>query len=123
MMRQVCLLIFLTIMLLSCHQNDSKLKSESGKWVPVLADMQIIQTMLENTSPQTRDSLSVIYVDQLLKIHNISKVDLEQLKEELVRDAGVTAEFYEKVTLYYQNIEAEYEENTPRKVGPSENQQ
>lgn len=116
-------LALLSMLLVSCNQNETKLLNDPNKWAPVLADMQIIQTMLENTHPETRDSLSAIYIDQLLKIHDINKEDLEQLKEELVKDPNATAEFYEKVTLYFQNIETEYEEKAPLKIGPSQNQQ
>jgi hypothetical protein len=110
-------------MLISCKENENKLMNNPDKWAPVLADMQIIQSMLENTHPETKDSLSAIYVEQLLKIHDIKKEDIEQLKEELVRDPNATAEFYEKVTLYFQNIETTYEEKIPPKIKPSENQE
>lgn len=122
-MRPIWLFSILTLLLFSCNQNENKYLGNPDKWAPVLADMQIIQTMLENTHPVTRDSLSAIYIEQLLKIHDIKKEDLGQLKNELTKDANATAAFYEQVTLYFQNIETEYEEKVPTKIGPAENQQ
>ncbi len=122
-MRPIWLFSILTLLLFSCNQNENKYLGNPDKWAPVLADMQIIQTMLENTHPKTRDSLSAIYIEQLLKIHDIKKEDLGELKNELTKDADATAAFYEQVTLYFQNIETEYEEKVPTKIGPAENQQ
>lgn len=122
-MRLIWLFSILTLLLFSCNQNENKYLGNPDKWAPVLADMQIIQTMLENTHPRTRDSLSAIYIEQLLKIHDIKKEDLGELKNELTKDADATAAFYEQVTLYFQNIETEYEEKVPTKIGPAENLQ
>jgi len=89
------LLIILTAMLLSC---ETKLKNDEEKLVEMITDFYIAKVALERYPPQDRDSVYMVFTEQIFKIHDVTKSSFEYDILQLEKDPKKYQLILDKVT-------------------------
>lgn len=81
------LLIGVCILAMICFQCGEVDRSESIQFneslLDLLLDIQTARVVIDKSPPAERDSLSAIYWPQIMKLHDLSEDQLDELMDEL----------------------------------------
>lgn len=88
-------LIILTGSLISC---ETKLKNNEEKLVDMITDFHIAKAAIERYPPHERDSVYMVFAEQIYKIHNIQKSSFEYDILQLEKDPKKYQLILDKVT-------------------------
>ena len=88
---------------LSCQQDHSELTDQ--KLAEIIADMHLSEMVIDRQDLKFRDSLSIITIEKLEKIHNISKDQIKKEVELLMEDKSRQSTIYTIAIDILQNIE------------------
>lgn len=93
-----------------CEEEENPYFSNPDKWVPILADMYAYQVALEASPLDMRDSLDSVYRKQIFDIHDIDETSLNDFMITLGQNPEKSAEMYELVVTYLDELEEEPEQ-------------
>lgn len=103
-------LLMLALCLSGCEEEENPYFSNPDKWVPILADMYAYQVALEASPLEMRDSLDSVYRQQIFEIHDIEETSLNDFMITLGQYPEKSAEMYELVVTYLDELEEEPEQ-------------
>ena len=83
------------------------------KMVQILKDIHLAEAISQSERTNIKDSLLAIYYDDIYRIHNITKEDLERNLKLWMSDAEVTDKLYEKVIEELSKEESKYSNKKP----------
>ena len=86
------------------------------KMIQILKDIHLAEAIAQSERIHIKDSLLAIYYDDIYRIHNITKEDLERNIELWMSDAKVTDKLYEKVIEELSKEESEYANRDPSPI-------
>ena len=78
------------------------------KMIQILKDVHLAEAVSQSERTNVKDSLLAIYYDDIYRIHNITKEDLERNLKLWMSDAEVTDKLYEKVIEELSKEESKY---------------
>ncbi len=84
-------------LIVSCQEKDASYKIEEEVMVSILLDIHVGEAATQQGDVSQRDSLRILYYNQIFEIHEVSKKVYEEDMELLKRDAEKLAELYDKV--------------------------
>jgi len=111
--RQIGIIIGLFVVLcfsFACGEEKNPYFSQPDKWVPILADMYAYQVALEASPKEMRDSLEMVYREQIFEIHDIDEFILNDFMIALGENPEKSATMYELVVTYLDEMEEEPEQ-------------
>ncbi len=97
----------LAIWSLSTCNRENPLSVPPQKMIEVLVDVHVAEAALQNLSSDTKDSLMVVYYDQIYDIHGITATQFEQDMTYIKRHPKTMEKIYEKVLEQLNKLEAE----------------
>ena len=104
--QQSLLFFFLIILTVSCKKEKQlDLPYEEEKVILILSDMHFAKSAAMIHKVEERDSMKLIYDDQVFKIHGITKEDYENLKLILDSDLNRFYEIEKKVHKHLKSIQ------------------
>jgi hypothetical protein len=86
------------IFIISCKKAEVPIIEES-KMIKILADLHISESALGNVDPKVKDSLSIVYMNQILKIYKVNKSDFDQSLRVYNHDPKKLEKMYDKILL------------------------
>lgn len=90
--------VLLLLFLVGCRQRFKKLSISQEVLVPLLCDVHLSEAALQNVHGALKDSLAVVYLDQICKIHNISRERLDEVLAELRNNPDAMKKTYLEVS-------------------------
>lgn len=75
-MRIYLLFLIVCIFLFSCKKVEAPISK--NLMISILVDMHTSEAATVNIDPHIKDSLSKVYLDEILQIHKVSKTDFDQ---------------------------------------------
>ena len=99
-MRLSLQLIFFFIFLIkttSCTKDEAVYQLSDEKLTAILTDLHVSESATQHLSLAFRDSMVVVYLGQILEIHEVSKEVFEPEYQKLKRDPKKLQVIYEKV--------------------------
>lgn len=90
--------LFLLLFLAGCRQRFQKLSISQDELVPLLCDVHLSEAALQNVNGALKDSLTVVYLDQICKIHKISRERLDEVLAELRNNPDAMKKAYLEVS-------------------------
>ncbi len=91
----------------NCGEKNARLPIDDETLVKVLADVHLSEAALSSTFGLEKDSLVLVYYDQIYKMHGISKDDFERTLFELYKRPRKMAYLYQLVTERLAQLELE----------------
>ncbi len=83
------------------------------KMIQILKDVHLAEAIAQSERTNVKDSLLAIYYEDIYRIHNITKEDLERNLKLWMNDAEVVDKLYEKVIEELSKEESEYANRKP----------
>ncbi len=95
-------LIFYLLLLITCflgctEEDDYTYQLTNEKFVEILTDLHISESATQHLSLSYRDSMSIVYLNQILEIHEVPNEVFEPEYNELKRDPQKLALIYDLV--------------------------
>lgn len=102
----IILLLIVLFGLSSCKEEKQvELPYEEEKVIQILADMHFAKVAAKLQKSKNRDSLKLVFEDQVYTINEITKADYENLKRVLESDLNLYFEIEKKVHLYLKEVQ------------------
>lgn len=99
------LLILSSSFFLSCKQEDIKLQIPDDELVKILTDLHISEAAILSLNQKLKDSMSVIYYQQIFEIHGITDSVFYHDLEILRNDSKKLEEIYQKVIVEVEQLD------------------
>jgi len=111
--RHLFWMIMITVIFAACNEttvNPEKIEPDiqEEKMVQILKDIHLAEAIAQSERINIKDSLLAIYYDDIYRIHNITKEDLERNLELWMNDAEVVDKLYEKIIEELSKEESNY---------------
>jgi len=102
--------IFLSLLCccLACGKPKAELTIPEDQFIKILADAHIIESTLQTNYKQLKDSMTVVYYQQLYDIHGITEEKFLENIKTLESDAKLLADIYAKVMDELSKMEADH---------------
>jgi len=84
-------------------QKTEKTQVDKDTMVKILADMHVSDAVLANVNPGIKDSVSKVYLDEILKIHNVKKTDFDKAIKYYESKPEILETMYEDVLKRLEN--------------------
>lgn len=97
------------------------LRMERAKLVALLADIHLAEAAMNNVYGKAKDSLAILYYDQVYAIHGVNPLLFEEQIAILKKQPELMASIYEEVLIKVQALEAKEIDEQPKKSNPSKN--
>ncbi len=94
---QIIAILILLLNLLSCDKEVSPYQLSDEQLANIITDIHISESATQNLSLAFRDSMVLIYLDQILEIHEVPKEIFEPDYQKLKKDPGKLQLIYGKV--------------------------
>jgi hypothetical protein len=104
--QRVYLLIFPILLLVGCQPTDP-LELADEQLVPLLADLHIARAVVANASPEQRDSVHDVFIDQLCLLHGISRDQFDRNLQRLADDPQRMEALYHEIVARLEYYQAE----------------
>lgn len=78
-------------------QKTEKPQVDKDTMIKILADMHVSDAVLANVNPGIKDSVSKVYLDEILKIHKVKKADFDQAIKYYESKPEILENMYEDV--------------------------
>lgn len=113
------LLLFISSVFLSCKQDEIKLQISDEKMIKILTDLHIAEAAILSLNQKIKDSVSVIYYEQIFKIYGVTDSIFYNDLEILRNDAKRLEKIYQEVIVEVEQLEVKEVEidsvgNTPK---------
>ena len=99
------LLILSSSFFLSCKQEEIKLQIPDDELVKILTDLHISEAAILSLNQKLKDSMSVIYYQQIFEIHGITDSVFYHDLEILRNDSKKLEEIYQKVIVEVEQLD------------------
>lgn len=124
--RDLFWIMIVTAIFTACNEtavNPKKIEPDipQEKMIQILKDIHLAEAISQSERTNVKDSLLAIYYDDIYRIHNITKEDLERNLKLWMSDAEMTDQLYEKVIEELSKEESEYANRKPLSPIPSKN--
>ncbi len=83
---------------MACQKVEAPYELSNEKWAHILADIHISESATQHLSLSLRDSMVVLYLDQILEIHEVPKAIFEKEYERIKKDPAKLKVVYQTVT-------------------------
>ena len=93
---------------LACGKTKQELSIPEEKFIKILADAHIIESALQTNYTGLRDSMTIVYYQQLYEIHGISEEEFRLNLKTLESDAKLMTDIYTKVMDELSKMEADH---------------
>lgn len=93
----ITLILYGSICLLSCQQEEIKPQIADDEMVKILTDLHISEAAILSLNQKLKDSVSNVYYQQIFEIHGVTDSVFYQDLEILRNDAKRLEEIYNKV--------------------------
>lgn len=108
-MKNNCFFLLLSVfMLFSCAKVE-KASVDRDVMVGILADMHVSDAVLANVNPGNKDSLSRVYLDEILKIHKVKKDDFMSAMKYYESKPEIMEEMYNEVLVRLEEGDSEHQ--------------
>ncbi len=94
------LFLFLIVFLSSCGNKKVELTIPEDKLIKIFFDLHSAEYIINRASVNEKDSLVIIYRDQIFKLHNVDKREFEKNLKIIQANPQYFKDFYEKVNKY-----------------------
>ncbi len=119
---KLCILLLLTSsVFLSCKQEEIKLQISEDEMVKILTDLHISEAAILSLNQKKKDSISVIYYQQVFEIHGVTDSVFYSDLEILRNDAKKLEEIYQRVIVEVEQLDVEKIEKDSIGVFPKKN--
>ena len=109
------LLFSFLLVITSCTKEEAPYQLSDEQLVDIMTDIHISESASQHLSLLMRDSMVVIYLDQILEIHEISKEIFEPTYQKLKRDPKKLQVIYTKVIDKLNILKVKKEEKKEKK--------
>jgi hypothetical protein len=99
------LFIFVVFGIAACQQNNFTPVIDEDILVKVVVDLHIAEVSLKKTSGFEKDSLLVVYKDQIIERHKLNLDDLEKDLVDMKSHPEYFQKFYDKVVQTLEELE------------------
>ncbi len=101
--------IFFTLVcfIFACGKPKTELSMPEEKFIKILADAHLIESAIQNNNAKFRDSMTVVYYNQLYEIHGTSEEEFRLNIKALESDPKMLSEIYAKVMDELSKMEAD----------------
>lgn len=76
-------IIIVLLFCISCKEKERFSEYTDEQLIGLLFDLQLANTNVENGAPSSKDSLRELHLDQLSKIHSMSKAEIDSILKNL----------------------------------------
>jgi len=104
-MRDIFFILMLTIGVGACSSEEESLPIPEDRLAKVLVDVHFAEAAMQDVPASIRDSMGLVYYNQIYKIHDITE-------QELNKSLRLIKEDPEKLEDVYEKVEAELERQT-----------
>lgn len=123
--RHLFWMIIITATFTGCNEttvSPKKIEPDIGqeKMVEILKDIHLAEAISQSERTNVKDSLLAIYYDDIYRIHDITKEDLERNLKLWMNDAEEVDKLYEKVIEELSKEESKYGKKSESPI-PSKN--
>lgn len=94
---RILLPLALALLLSACQSEEEPLRLPEPVLVKVLADLHIAEAAMQNLRGNTKDSIAVLYYEQIYTIHDVDASDVKHDLESLRQQPQRLKELYTKV--------------------------
>jgi hypothetical protein len=94
------------IFLLACQQKKPYFIKEQSKFLPLAADLYLMQVAMEQAPEPLRDSLFFVYQSDIKLRHGIDNSGIERFYEELAAYPQEAMIFYDSLSAYVSQKES-----------------
>lgn len=94
---QLVLVFIFLIKMTSCTKEETPYQLSDEKLTNIITDIHISESAAQHLSLGFRDSMALVYLDQILEIHEVSKAIFEPEYQKLKRDPKKLQLIYGKV--------------------------
>ena len=102
------ILLFLTFSIfLSCKQEEIKLQISDEEMVKILTDLHISEAAILSLNQKLKDSITVIYYQQIFEIHGVTDSVFYSDLEILRKDSKRLEEIYQKVIVEIEQLDVD----------------
>ncbi len=115
MVSKITLRIIVLISVFACNSKTPSFVKEEQKYIPIAADLYLMQTAIEQTPLDLKDSLATYYLNSICSIYNIEIKDIENLYEDLSIHSKEALVFYDSLAVYMKLIQQDKMDQTPIK--------
>jgi len=121
--RDLFWIIILAAIFTACNEttvSPKKIEPDIAqeKMVEILKDIHLAEAIAQSERTNVKDSLLAIYYDDIYRIHDITKEDLERNLKLWMSDAEVTDKLYEKVIEELSKEESKYAKKGQSPIPP-----
>jgi hypothetical protein len=100
MVSKITLIAIVVFSFVGCQSKTPAFVKEQKKYIPIAADLYLMQTAIEQTPPDLKDSLAAYYLNSICSIYKIEIKDIENLYEDLSTHPNHAVVFYDSLTEY-----------------------
>lgn len=94
---RTCCLLMIGLSMLACKTEEPQLPIAEDALVPILKDMQLVESIVQQQTFNIQDSLIERYYKVIYKTHEIQKQDLDSTLAILRREPAIMDRVYTKV--------------------------
>ena len=94
---RICIIVVILVTT-ACGPDKSVPSIEDEKLLPLFFDLQTAKVAIEKSLPEDRDSLSSVYRQQILDMHNVSEEQLDETVSYLYDHPSVMDSLYKEMT-------------------------
>jgi len=94
---QLIFLFIFFLQLTNCTKEEAPYQLSNEKFVAIISDIHISESATQHLSLAFRDSMVLVYLDQILEIHEVPKEVFEPEYQKLKRDPKKLQLIYGKV--------------------------
>jgi hypothetical protein len=87
---------------ISCREDKVYFLAQSDKYIPLMADLYLLQVAVEQAPEQLRDSLAKDYKQRLYKLHHTDAAELSILLDDLTSHPREALIFYDSLSVFMQ---------------------
>lgn len=113
MVSKVTLIFIVFFLAFACKSKTPSFVKEEQKYIPIAADLYLMQTAIEHTPPDLKDSLTAYYLNSICSIYNIEIKDIENLYEDLSIHSEQALVFYDSLAVYMKLIQQDQMDQMP----------
>ena len=101
------LLLLTSSIFLSCKQEEIKLQISDEEMVKILTDLHIAEAAILSLNQKLKDSITVIYYQQIFEIHGVTDSVFYSDLEILRKDSKRLEEMYQKVIVEIEQLDVD----------------
>ena len=99
------LILIATMLLFSFCQKQANYTLSEEQLVEILADVHVAESVINKAGKELKDSMILLYMDQIYQIHKITEAEYIANLELLKKDPKKMSAIYEKILIYLKKEE------------------